>query len=75
MSSFSTPQKYLQSFCFLIFLFFCAGCALFVRFNVPETKNRTTLEIAEEFEKMHSKSERSCHNGKLGGVKVNETQF
>lgn len=50
-----------------------------MRFNVPETKNRTTLEIAEEFEKMHSKSKRSCQdqntNGKLKGVKVSETQF
>lgn len=76
---FSIPQKHLQSFCFLIFLFFCASCALFVRFNVPETKNRTTLEIAKEFEKMHGKSKTSCRdqntNGKLSGVKVNETQF
>ncbi|XP_073334507.1 solute carrier family 2 member 11, like [Pagrus major] len=45
----------LDYFCFLIFLFFCALCGLYVRFNVPETKNQTALEIAAEFQKMHSK--------------------
>uniref|UniRef100_UPI0037E7FF83 solute carrier family 2 member 11, like n=1 Tax=Semicossyphus pulcher TaxID=241346 RepID=UPI0037E7FF83 len=55
----------LDYFCFLIFLFFCATCGLFVRFNVPETKNRTALEIAAEFKRMHSKpGEKSTeHNG------------
>ncbi len=52
-------QENLDYFCFLIFLFFCAGTVLFVKFNVPETKNRTALEIAKEFEKMHCKSEES----------------
>lgn len=28
---------------------------MYVRFNVPETKNRTVLEINAEFEKMHRK--------------------
>ncbi|XP_074546484.1 solute carrier family 2 member 11, like [Halichoeres trimaculatus] len=52
----------LDYFCFLIFLFFCTVCGLFVRFNVPETKNRTALEIAVEFKRMHSDSERSQIN-------------
>lgn len=38
-----------------MFLFFCVSCWLFVKFNVPEIKNRTALEIAAEFEKMHAK--------------------
>lgn len=47
----------LEYFCFLIFLFFCTVCGLFVWFSVPETKNRTALEIAAEFQRMHGKSE------------------
>lgn len=50
-------QENLEEFCFLIFLFFCAVCGLYVRFNVPETRNRTALEIAAEFRRMHGKSE------------------
>ncbi|XP_028273044.1 solute carrier family 2 member 11, like isoform X2 [Parambassis ranga] len=45
----------LDSFCFLIFTLFCFGCAMYVKFNVPETKNRTVLEIKAEFKKMHRK--------------------
>uniref|UniRef100_UPI003AABC592 solute carrier family 2 member 11, like n=1 Tax=Centroberyx gerrardi TaxID=166262 RepID=UPI003AABC592 len=48
--------EHLDYFCFLIFLCFCLLCGLYVRFNVPETKNRTVLEISAEFQKMHSKS-------------------
>ncbi|KAJ3605207.1 hypothetical protein NHX12_027257 [Muraenolepis orangiensis] len=46
---------YLQSFCFLIFLFFTTSTAIFVWFNVPETDNLSALEIMEEFRKMHTK--------------------
>lgn len=56
MSSQMFPsQEKLDYFCFLIFLCFCVVCGLYVWFNVPETKNRTALEIAAEFRKMHSK--------------------
>ncbi|XP_035248037.1 solute carrier family 2 member 11, like [Anguilla anguilla] len=40
---------------FLIFLGFCSFTGVFVWLNVPETKNRTPLEITEEFERMHTK--------------------
>ncbi|KAJ8287104.1 hypothetical protein GJAV_G00047700 [Gymnothorax javanicus] len=40
---------------FLIFLGFCFSTGIFVWMNVPETKNRTQLEITEEFRRMHSK--------------------
>ncbi|KAJ8287103.1 hypothetical protein GJAV_G00047690 [Gymnothorax javanicus] len=40
---------------FLIFLGFCFFTGIFVWMNVPETKNRTQLEITEEFRRMHSK--------------------
>ncbi|XP_035523412.1 solute carrier family 2 member 11, like [Morone saxatilis] len=69
----------LKYFCFLIFLFFCAGCGLYVRLYFPETKNRTALEIAAEFEKIHSKSEKSQRisdtEQKLNGIKTYKTKF
>ncbi|XP_062290262.1 solute carrier family 2 member 11, like [Scomber scombrus] len=49
----------LDYFCFLIFLFFCATCGMYVWFNVPETKHLTALEIAAEFQRMHCKSGKS----------------
>lgn len=52
-----SPQKHLRGFCFLIFLLFCVGCGLFFKFNVPEIKNRTALQIAAEFQKMHTNQE------------------
>ncbi|KAG5272443.1 hypothetical protein AALO_G00165610 [Alosa alosa] len=48
--------EHLHYFCFLIFLVFCCGTGLFVWFHVPETKNRTALEITAEFQRMHSKN-------------------
>ncbi|XP_066545317.1 solute carrier family 2 member 11, like [Amia ocellicauda] len=48
--------EYLGYFCFLFFLGFCFFTGVFVWFNVPETKNRTVLEITEEFRKMHTKT-------------------
>ncbi|XP_068616328.1 solute carrier family 2, facilitated glucose transporter member 9-like, partial [Brachionichthys hirsutus] len=66
-------------FCFLVFLVFCAGCASFVWFNVPETKNQTVLEIAAEFRKMHSKSEEKSRKEhkeqKVNIVNLYETKF
>lgn len=50
-----SPQEHLQAFCFLVFLFFCVSCGLFIKFNVPEIKNLTALQIAAEFQKMHAK--------------------
>uniref|UniRef100_A0A8C4NNW9 Solute carrier family 2, facilitated glucose transporter member 5 n=1 Tax=Dicentrarchus labrax TaxID=13489 RepID=A0A8C4NNW9_DICLA len=66
-------------FCFLIFLFFCTGCGLYVRLYFPETKNRTALEIAAEFEKIHSKSEKLQRKNnteqKLNGIKTYMTKL
>lgn len=55
-------------FCFLIFLVFCASSGLYVKFYLPETKNLSPLEVALEFEKIHSKpvktrsKEQNCNN-------------
>uniref|UniRef100_A0A3B4XYA2 Solute carrier family 2, facilitated glucose transporter member 5 n=1 Tax=Seriola lalandi dorsalis TaxID=1841481 RepID=A0A3B4XYA2_SERLL len=71
--------EYLDYFCFLIFLIFCTTCGLYVRFNVPETKNRTALEIAAEFERMHCKSgeskDKSSDSAKLSKTITCETKF
>ncbi|XP_041915867.1 solute carrier family 2, facilitated glucose transporter member 9-like [Alosa sapidissima] len=42
--------------CFLIFLAFCFGMGLFICFSVPETRNRTVLEIDAENRKIHSRT-------------------
>lgn len=69
-------QENLDYFCFLIFLFFCTVCGLFVRFNVPETKNRTALEIATEFQKIHCKSQtKDLAANELKEIKTCETKF
>lgn len=70
----SSPQKHLHGFCFLIFLFFCVGCGLFFKFNVPEIKNRTALQIAAEFQKMHTKQEEPKHM-KADARQPHETKF
>lgn len=51
-------QEKLDYFCFLIFLFSCFICGLYMKFNVPDIKNKTPLEIAAEFDKMHCKPKR-----------------
>uniref|UniRef100_A0A8C7UXZ7 Solute carrier family 2, facilitated glucose transporter member 5 n=1 Tax=Oncorhynchus mykiss TaxID=8022 RepID=A0A8C7UXZ7_ONCMY len=43
-------------FCFLIFFVFCFLSGMFVWYNVPETKNRTVMEITAEFQRMHPNS-------------------
>ncbi|MCJ8742762.1 hypothetical protein PDJAM_G00086050 [Pangasius djambal] len=48
--------EYLDYFCFLIFFAFCFATAVFVWFNVPETRNKSLMEITAEFERMHSKA-------------------
>ncbi|KAJ8287100.1 hypothetical protein GJAV_G00047650 [Gymnothorax javanicus] len=43
---------------FLVFLGFCFFTGIFVWMNVPETKDRTSLEITEEFQRMHTKHQK-----------------
>ncbi|XP_047425401.1 solute carrier family 2 member 11, like isoform X2 [Mugil cephalus] len=72
-------QEQLDYYCFLIFLVFCAVCGIYVRLNVPETKNRTVLEITAEFERMHSKTAASdmkrSTEQKLNGIQIHETKL
>ncbi|XP_030599185.1 solute carrier family 2, facilitated glucose transporter member 9-like [Archocentrus centrarchus] len=66
----------LDYFCFLIFLFFCLCCTIYVKFNVPETKNKTPLEIAAEFEKMRCKPKlKNFTEKKVSGIISYETKL
>ncbi|KAM9455514.1 solute carrier family 2, facilitated glucose transporter member 11-like [Clarias gariepinus] len=51
--------EHLDYFCFLIFFAFCFGTGLFVWYNVPETRNKSLMEITAEFERMHGKARHS----------------
>uniref|UniRef100_A0A4W5P9C7 Solute carrier family 2 member 11, like n=1 Tax=Hucho hucho TaxID=62062 RepID=A0A4W5P9C7_9TELE len=49
LTVYSYTQENLDYFCFLIFFVFCFLSGLFVWYNVPETKNRTVMEITPHF--------------------------
>uniref|UniRef100_A0A3P9AD52 Solute carrier family 2, facilitated glucose transporter member 5 n=1 Tax=Esox lucius TaxID=8010 RepID=A0A3P9AD52_ESOLU len=49
----------LDYFCFLIFFVFCFLSGVFVWYHVPETKNRTVMEITAQFQMMHPTRESS----------------
>ena len=44
------PQTGLQQYCFLVFLVVCCLVAIYIFLVVPETKNKTFLEIHNEFQ-------------------------
>jgi hypothetical protein len=44
------PQTKLQQYCFLVFLVVCVLVAVYIFLVVPETKNKTFLEIQTEFQ-------------------------
>ncbi|XP_007443236.1 solute carrier family 2, facilitated glucose transporter member 11-like [Python bivittatus] len=45
--------KGLQQYCFVVFLLECSTVAAFIFFIIPETKNKTFLEIKREFHKLN----------------------
>ncbi|XP_035989804.1 solute carrier family 2 member 11, like isoform X1 [Fundulus heteroclitus] len=65
------------NFCFLMFMAVCLICGIHVRFNMPETKNRTALEISAEFDKMHAKDKASEKKkpSDICEIKVQETKL
>ncbi|KAI4896755.1 hypothetical protein NFI96_015533 [Prochilodus magdalenae] len=65
--------KYLDYFCFLIFFIFCFASAVFVWYNVPETRNRNVIEISAEFERMHNKTKPKPEN-KLNSLYLTHSQ-
>uniref|UniRef100_A0A3B5L6F2 Solute carrier family 2 member 11, like n=1 Tax=Xiphophorus couchianus TaxID=32473 RepID=A0A3B5L6F2_9TELE len=70
-------QENLGNFCFLIFLAVCLICGFHVRFNVPETKARTALEVSAEFDRMHAKDKTSQkkNSSKICEIKAQETKL
>uniref|UniRef100_A0A7N8Y4Q9 Solute carrier family 2, facilitated glucose transporter member 5 n=1 Tax=Mastacembelus armatus TaxID=205130 RepID=A0A7N8Y4Q9_9TELE len=61
----------LQQYCFLVFLAICSLVAIYIFLVVPETKNKTFLEIQTEFQSSNS---RKVYNAD-GWFKTNETLF
>lgn len=43
------PQMSTGPFCYLIFCAICSGVALYTFFIIPETKNKTFMEISQMF--------------------------
>lgn len=43
------PQLGLEQYCFLVFMVICILVAVYIFFIIPETKNKTFLEIENEF--------------------------
>jgi len=52
---------------------FCFFSGIFVWFHVPETKNKTVLEISEDFKRMHQKRGYSLQS-KLSSIHINSIQ-
>lgn len=52
-------QLGLQQYCFLVFLAICSLMATYIFFVIPETKNKTFLEIQNEFQS--SKKRNNSH--------------
>ena len=48
-------QSGLKQYCFLVFLVICVMVATYIFLVVPETKNKTFLEIHAEFQSMGKK--------------------
>uniref|UniRef100_A0A8D0AVP1 Solute carrier family 2 member 11b n=1 Tax=Sander lucioperca TaxID=283035 RepID=A0A8D0AVP1_SANLU len=46
----------LQQYCFLVFLAICSLMAIYIFFFVPETKNKTFVEIQNEFQSRKARS-------------------
>lgn len=53
----------LQQYCFLVFLLICSSTAMYIFFIIPETKNKTFLEIQNEF-----RSSRKSNSHQADGV-------
>ncbi|XP_078105765.1 solute carrier family 2, facilitated glucose transporter member 9-like [Sander vitreus] len=51
----------LQQYCFLVFLAICSLMAIYIFFFVPETKNKTFMEIQNEFQ-----SRKACSPDEAG---------
>ncbi|KAF6727067.1 Solute carrier family 2, facilitated glucose transporter member 9 [Oryzias melastigma] len=61
------------SYCYLVFATVCASVAVYVYFVIPETKNKTFMEISQMFSKKETALETQCltHSDHLKLKKMN----
>ncbi|RXM93167.1 Solute carrier family 2, facilitated glucose transporter member 11 [Acipenser ruthenus] len=57
----------LQQYCFLVFLVNCCLVAIYIFFAVPETKNKTFLQIEQEFQALYG-SKRNAEEASVGNL-------
>ncbi|XP_042344676.1 solute carrier family 2, facilitated glucose transporter member 11b [Plectropomus leopardus] len=62
----------LQQYCFLVFLAVCSLTAIYIFLVVPETKNKTFIEIQNEFQ---SSNNRKSHSGDRAGMMLLSTSI
>ncbi|XP_072288647.1 solute carrier family 2, facilitated glucose transporter member 11b isoform X2 [Eucyclogobius newberryi] len=55
----------LQQYCFLVFVVVCSGVVTYIFFVVPETKNKTFLQIQNEFQSLNKKKSNSIDEALL----------
>lgn len=48
-----SPQESLQTYAFLVFLVVCVLGAVYLYFILPETKNKTFMDISQSFAKIN----------------------
>lgn len=61
-----TPQMGLGPYCYLIFCLICLTVAIYTIFIIPETKNKTFMEISQMFAaKNNIQKEELTSNGHL----------
>lgn len=46
-------QEALQSYAFLVFVVFCLAGSIYLYFILPETKNKTFIDISQSFAKIN----------------------
>lgn len=47
------PQEVLQTYAFLVFVVFCLVGSIYLYFILPETKNKTFMDISQSFAKIN----------------------
>ncbi|KAG2470473.1 AIFM3 factor, partial [Polypterus senegalus] len=70
-----TYQMGLQQYCFLVFLGVCCLVATYIYFVVPETKNKTFLEIKQEFQSRYGNQKSDKTNQNRSGALLLSTDM
>ncbi|MBN3289646.1 GTR11 protein, partial [Polypterus senegalus] len=65
----------LQQYCFLVFLGVCCLVATYIYFVVPETKNKTFLEIKQEFQSRYGNQKSDKTNQNRSGALLLSTDM